>query len=175
MKFKQTYRLLLCILALSISFSACDKTDYEYEGNFKKSRKAWLDFKGQAKNSYKYTTQGSSWAGFSWETSIYVEDGKVIERIFKYTSGENIPENELAWIENEQEINTHKNTAASEAVTLDDIYEKAQHDWLKKRKDAEAFFETNNNGMISLCGYTPDGCMDDCFRGIHISKIEATK
>lgn len=165
--------LFFTLLIVGFAFSSCDKSDFEYEDNFKKSRSAWLDFKDKSNNTYKYTTQGSTWVGYTWETTIMVAGGKVTGRSFKYTSGENIPEKDLAWTENELEINTHSNTPASEAVTLDVIYEKAEQDWLKKRKDVETFFEANNNGMISLCGYTPNGCMDDCFRGIQVLKIEA--
>lgn len=167
--------IFFVLLIVGFTFHSCDKSDFEYEDSFKKSNKIWLDFKERSNNSYKYTILGSTWIGYAWETSITVVNGKVVERSFKYTHGENIPENELEWTENEEGINSHENTPASEALTLDDIYQKAQQDWLRKRKDAKTFFETKNNGLISLCGYIPDGCMDDCFRGIHIANIEALK
>lgn len=175
MKLKTTFGFLLYLFVLGIVFTSCDKNDFEYEDNFKRSHSAWLDFKAQSNNSYMYTTQGSSWTGYAWETSITVVDGKVVQRSFKYIRGENIPEVDEQWIENEDEINSHKNTSASEACTLDDVYEKAQNDWLKQGKDVTYFFEAKNNGLISLCGYVPDGCMDDCFTGISISDIEVIK
>ena len=77
----------------------------------------------------------------------------------------------MEWTENENEINSHTNSGASYALTLDQVYEKARTEWLIKRKDATVYFEANNNGLISSCGYVPDGCMDDCFRGITISSV----
>ncbi|MGY5355583.1 hypothetical protein [Wenyingzhuangia sp. IMCC45467] len=56
---------------------------------------------------------------------------------------------------------------------MDEIYEKAKQDWLIKRKEVLVYFETDNNGLISTCGYVPKNCMDDCFLGITIKSIEA--
>jgi hypothetical protein len=77
----------------------------------------------------------------------------------------------MAWTENENEINTHREMAAA-AITLDEVYEKARTEWLIKRKDVNVYFETKNNGMISSCGYVNKGCMDDCFNGIRIAYIQ---
>lgn len=167
--------ILPVLLTIGLILSACSKADIEYKENFYNSKKAWTDFKKQSDNSYKYTTQGSSWTGNMWQTTITVSKGKVIKRNFQYIRGENIPVNEVEWTENERDINTHEDTNASEALTLEDIYEKAEKEWLIKREDSKTYFEAKNNGMISLCGYTPENCMDDCFRGIRISSIEALK
>lgn len=75
------------------------------------------------------------------------------------------------WVETEAELGSHETSGAYPLSTLDDIYMKAQDDWLRKRKDADTFFEAKNNGLISLCGYTPHDCVDDCFRGIGINVI----
>jgi hypothetical protein len=167
--------VLFILFAVGFLFYSCDKSDFEYEDEFKESHKAWLDFKEKSYNSYTYTTGGGSWVGVAWETTLTVFNGKIIQRAFKYTHIEEglNPNGELEWIENENEINSHKNTAASEALTLDVIYYMAKKDWLKKRSHTKAFFETDNRGMMSLCGYIPDDCMDDCFSGIKIIQINA--
>ncbi|RXJ49496.1 hypothetical protein [Gelidibacter gilvus] len=162
----------LMIGGFVISCSSDD--DLNYQNDFEKSREAWLNFKEQSGNSYKYTVIGSSWVGFSWETTITVADGKVIQRHFKYVApGDlgDIPEEDVEWIEDGQEVGGHKNQAA-EPLTLDDIYAKAESEWLIKRNNANTYFETGNNGMISSCGYVINGCMDDCFIGIHINNID---
>lgn len=81
----------------------------------------------------------------------------------------------LEWKEMGEELGTtsYIYSSASPTYTLDDIYEKARTDWLKKRSDAEIFFEVENNGMLSVAGYVPNGCMDDCFYGIRIQSIES--
>ena len=57
-------------------------------------------------------------------------------------------------------------------LTFDQIYEKARTEWLVKRENATTYFEAENNGLISKCGYVDDGCQDDCFIGIQISSIK---
>lgn len=162
--------LLICVLAIS-----CSSDDLNYQNDFEKSQDNWLDFKASSNDSYQYVVaNGSVFTDYGWETSITVSNGVIIERHFKYTGNtENIPEDELEWTENATEINsaTHDNSYAAEALTLDDIYLKAEQYWLIKRKNATSYFEIENNGLISTCGYVEKGCMDDCFSGITIKSI----
>jgi len=69
------------------------------------------------------------------------------------------------------EIGSHKNGAAP--LTLSEIYDKAQKEWLIERENTTTYFETENNGMISTCGYVENNCADDCFIGVLINTIEA--
>lgn len=157
--------------------TSCGVSDanYEYENDFDKSYEAWLSFKETSGNSYRYKVPGGSWTGASWQTVITVTDGKVTQRSFKYTSeeglSEDIPPEALEWTEDEDEINSHKHTGAAKALTLDQIYTKARIEWLTKRKNAKTYFEAENNGLISSCGYVEDNCADDCFIGINIEYI----
>lgn len=43
----------------------------------------------------------------------------------------------LEWTEDEDEINSHQHTGAAEALTLDQVYDKARNEWLTKRKNAK--------------------------------------
>lgn len=169
------HKVLLILLFVGFAFTSCDKGDFEYEDKFKDSKEVWSRFKKQTNNTYEYTTTGSTWVGYSWQTTITVYDGKVNRRSFKYTGYPNdvSPDLELEWTENVLELGSHKNTPASDVLTLDEVYEKAKQDWLKKRKDTQTYFETKNEGMISLCGYNEKGCQDDCFRGISIKSINS--
>lgn len=166
----------ITLLILSSLILSCESDDFDYQNDFKNSQKAWLEFKESTNNSYKYTAVAGSWVGISWETIITVSDGKIVERHFKYimTDGlsEDFPVEELEWIENENDIGSHKNSGA-EPLTLDEIYAKAEKEWLLKRENSKTYFETENNGLISTCGYVENGCMDDCFIGINIKTIEA--
>lgn len=78
----------------------------------------------------------------------------------------------LTWSENQTNLNNPANKGAAPTWTLDEIYEKAKSDWLKKRNNAQTFFEAKNNGIISSCGFVEDNCADDCFRGITITLVE---
>jgi len=77
----------------------------------------------------------------------------------------------LQWLENKQELGTHKDGAA--LWTLDQVYQHAQEVWLVRNKEAQIYFEAQNNGMLSQAGFTPNNCADDCFSGITIKSISA--
>lgn len=79
----------------------------------------------------------------------------------------------LSWIESKQDLNNTTDSPAAATLTLDQVYELAKNDWLRRLDNAKASFEAKNNGIISSCGYWEDGCMDDCFRGIRITLVEA--
>ena len=163
----------IAVLFISSLISSCESDDFDHQNDFENSHNAWLNFKESSNNSYKYLVLGGSvFTTYGWETTITVSNGIITQRDFKYTSEvENIPQDQLEWTENENEINTHNHTSAMYALTLDEIYDKAKKEWLIKRKNAEIHLETENNGLISTCGYVENGCMDDCFNGVHIKSI----
>jgi hypothetical protein len=163
----------LILLLLITFFCGCNKEDFKYENEFDKSFTKWESFKANSGNSYSYVVYSSSWAGASWQTEITVTKGEVTQRSFKMISAQRLGEIPLAereWVETKSEINSHSTGATP--LTLDQVYEKASTDWLSKRKNVTTYFETENNGLISTCGYVEEGCQDDCFVGIHISSIK---
>ncbi|UTA66847.1 hypothetical protein [Emticicia sp. 21SJ11W-3] len=91
---------------------------------------------------------------------------------FKARNGVSLAE-VLSWSETGSNLGAHKNTSAADLITLDDVYAKAETQWLLKRKGVSVYFEAKNSGMISSCGFVNDGCQDDCFIGINISEIKA--
>ncbi|WP_228520483.1 hypothetical protein [Flavobacterium sp. CSZ] len=172
MKNKIYCMTLLFISTLIISCSSDESLSYK--NDFQSSQATWFNFKESSKNSYKYVVVGGSvFATYSWQTTITVSNGKIISRNFKYIGNTaNIPAEQLEWTENESEINSHQNSGAAAALTLDEIYAKAKDEWLVKRKNVTNYFEAKNDGLISQCGYVEKGCMDDCFVGITIKSIE---
>lgn len=174
MKENLCFFILLIIGAL---FTSCDKSDtINYESDYTRSYNEWLSFKETTGNTYSYMVTGGSVFGPAWQTVITVTDGKITQRYFKITSItglENIPKEALEWTENENELNSHNFGAAT--LTLDQIYDKALNEWLIKRDNAQAYFETSTNGLISSCGYVENGCMDDCFMGINIAYVKSLK
>lgn len=167
---------LSALLLMSTMFVSCKKDKLSHEGDFEKSYREWQVFKEASGGSYRYMITSGSWVGYGTETIITVTSGKITGRSYKLILPQgypvSVPANEMAWTENENEINTHTSMAAT-AVTLDQIYEKARTEWLIKRKDADVYFEAKNNGMISSCGYVNKNCADDCFIGVHIAYIQA--
>ena len=168
-------RYFFTLLFIGALLTSCEKDDFNYQNDYEKSYQEWLSFKESSGNSYSYMVTGGSWVGCAWQTEITVTNGKVTKRHLKFTSVQglvNVPQEALEWTENENEINTNAYSGAA-ALTLDQIYDKARTEWLIKRDNAKAYFEKNNNGLISSCGYVEDGCMDDCFMGIRIAYIES--
>lgn len=155
-------------------FSCSSDDDLNYQSDFENSQNAWLNFKESSNNSYKYVVSGGSvFTSYGWETTITVSNGKVIQRHFAFTGNpENIPEDHLEWTENENELNSHESSSAADTLILDEIYSRAENDWLIKRKNTTTYFESKNNGLISTCGYVEKECMDDCFIGITIKSID---
>jgi hypothetical protein len=165
-------RLLFCITIILIALSACKKDGIAYGFDYGRSYLAWQDFKKANGDSYSFQVTTSSWAGYGTETTITVKQGKIVERSYVaklYPS--NGPVTILQeWKEDESSLGIH--AAAAILLTMDEIYAKAKDEWLVKRDNAETYFEAKNDGMISLCGYVPNGCEDDCFNGIRIKFIK---
>lgn len=170
---KTIYTLLSFLLLLTVT--SCKKDAISHSADYNNSYYAWLDFKGTTNNSYRYTVSFGSWTGYGTETVITVQNGKVAGRSFVAKQHPNMPNAAIVilahWTEDESSLNTHDAGAVSR--TLDEVYQLAKEDWLKKRSDADTYFEAGNNGLLSSAGYVPKGCQDDCFRGISITKIEA--
>ncbi|WP_428233008.1 hypothetical protein [Flavobacterium sp.] len=170
---KNRFFLIVLLFISILLFSCSSDDDLNYQNDFDTSQKAWLNFKDTSNNSYKYVVHGGSlFTNYRWETTLTISGGKIIQRDFKYTGKtENIPADKLSWTENENEINSHEFSGAASPLTLDEIYDKAKTQWLIKRKNAKTYFESANNGLLSVCGYVENGCMDDCFTGITIKDI----
>ncbi|ASV32690.1 hypothetical protein [Maribacter cobaltidurans] len=171
--------LIIALLLISCIISSCssEDDDFNYQNDFEESQKIWLDFKESSNNSYKYVvSEGSGFTTYGWETTVTVSNGIIIKRDFKYTAGAEgfVPEDQLEWTENQNEINSpeHEHTSAFPALTLDTIYTKAKQEWLIKKENTDVFFESENDGMISTCGYVMNNCLDDCFVGVHIKNIK---
>lgn len=164
-------KYLISLFLLTAIFSSCKKD--ALQSDFDSSKKVWLDFKKSANNNYSYTVTSGSWAGFGDSTIISVVNGTVSGRKYaSYTingqTGQKTPRE--SWTETKSDLNTHQNGA--QTLNLDAVYEKAANEWLKAdKKQNTIYFEAKNQGMISSCGYVPNGCQDDCFNGITISNI----
>jgi hypothetical protein len=166
-------KTLQLLLALIIMFTACKKDDISHQDQYQDSYKKFTAFKTASSNSYSYIVSSGSVFGVSSETAITVKNGKVISRSYKYYRiGDDGKSSVLvtSWSEGESAIGS--NNAGAEPITLDQVYDRAKNIWLKAdKKTNKIYFETNANGLISSCGYVPNGCQDDCFNGITISSI----
>lgn len=165
---------LLYILVV-VFFVSCKKDQFSYQSKFQNSRAKWNTYKKTINISYSYVASSASIFGPYEATTITVKHGTVTGR--SYTTGIYPPNSTVAtvtktWTEDGATLNTHQGGAAP--LTLDEIYAKAPTEWLSADKTKnKVYFETDSNGLIASCGYVPDGCQDDCFRGVNITSITA--
>ncbi|MCA5004444.1 hypothetical protein [Sphingobacterium bovistauri] len=125
------------------------------------------------KREFKYFRIGSKTIPESgWTKQLAIEALKEIgikEDEIQSSYGTEVID-KLQWVENKENLGNHG--SENELMTLEQIYNKTKNEWIVKRPKSTIYFETKNNGLISTAGYVPQGCVDDCFRGINIIKIE---
>ncbi|WP_423818695.1 hypothetical protein V5739_14110 [Salinimicrobium sp. TIG7-5_MAKvit] len=173
---------LIFVLSVTFVLNSCsvdtmqNRLDVEGEHgyDFRESRAAWKDLKREQGNSYTYTILVQSWTGYGSETTIKVEGGKVKKRYYvafiiseedgSRTVTETYEEN------TKKELGSH--AVGAPAYTIDHLYTTCLSKYLTVDHETnKVFFDTNDDGVMMLCGYMPAGCQDDCFRGIKISEF----
>lgn len=174
----QKFLVVIAILS-ALALFACKKSGVS--SSFDKSYKAWLAYKQKVNNTYAYVALHDDKVSVYEQTKITVTNGEVSARDFfsyqyVYKPDSNVTRKVLAqeWHESaaDNTLSTHGSTGA-QLYTLDDIYYRAQNIWLKANTSTNVItFETNNNGLISAAGYTPNTCQGgDCFIGVTIQSI----
>lgn len=140
---------------------------------FSESRKQWKKLKGKNGNSYEYVMLEQSFTGFGSETTITVKKGKVISRLFHtfiISDEDGTKTLTFVYSEDRESLGTHEEGALP--VTIDELYKTCLSQYLIADPETNTvYFDTNEEGVISLCGYVPVGCQDDCFTGITISSF----
>jgi hypothetical protein len=166
---KAVYPIVLLLIVTL--FGACKK-DVEYASELSRSKEVYIAFKSSVDNNYQYVVTTNSWTGYSSATTLVIKDGKVAGRSYvaKQMADTGFAQVVVKeWTEDAGSLGTHTDGAALQ--NLDDVYEQAKKEWLKKRTDAYVYFEAKNSGMISTAGFSEKNCADDCFQGIEISSI----
>ncbi|PTQ96804.1 hypothetical protein C8P68_104293 [Mucilaginibacter yixingensis] len=162
------------LIGLALCFASCKKDSFSNQSEFNASLQKWNTYKASVKNSYSYIAYSGSVFGYASQTAITVINGTVVQRFYTLTRAKTSATDTVtvmeSWSENPQTLNSHQDGAAT--LTIDQIYEKAQKEWLTAdKKQNEITFETDDKGIIAVCGYTPKDCVDDCFRGITIKNL----
>lgn len=142
------------------------------------SERVFENFKTSTQNSYRYVTNITTTIGINptyAETTITVTNGKITARtyaVYPITAHDiNSRATQYSYTESTATLGTHPEGSA--LLTLDDIYTKAKNEWLAVDKSKNTItFKTDNNGMISVCGYSTS-LADGPFTGINIISITA--
>lgn len=175
---KTFYSFLFIFSATIFAFSSCSAdsplpnmlVSGENGYNYSQSKRAWVKLKKEHGNSYTYTVLELSWTGAGSTTTLEVIKGKIASRSYEsYLVSDNDGTKEIIFTYSEtgEEIGVHPEGAP--ASTIDELYKTCISRYLVVHPGANyVYFDTNEEGVMTLCGYVPKGCADDCFKGIHI-------
>ncbi len=134
----------------------------------------WTELKNINGNSYIYQTTFFSWTGFGSNTELKIEEGIVTSRVYQeFKINETNGQREIidTYTESEADLGSHEKGATP--LTIDDLYNSCAGEYLSVDKEKNTlYFEAELDGLMTLCGFVPDGCMDDCFRGVTITSFE---
>lgn len=168
--------LITLLFALMVSCEKTVLTTFTGDGEFTfaESLLHWHNLKKEKGNSYLYKTRFTSFSGYRSSTEIKVEDGIVTSRIFESsltddTTGESTPFE--SYTETGAELGT--NQSGADILTLDELYRACATQYLiVDPVENNLYFNTQADGVMTLCGYFPYRCADDCFEGISIDEFE---
>ncbi|WP_156879152.1 hypothetical protein [Salinimicrobium xinjiangense] len=168
---------LILLLLFSCSIDALEENlniEGEHGYNFRESKAAWDQLKKKNGNSYEYTILEQSWTGHGSETTLLVEKGKVKGRYYIafLISDEDGSKTITDSYEEILKKDIGKHEPGAPPFTMDDLYKSCISEFLIADPDTnEVYFETDEVGIMILCGFVPIGCQDDCYRGIRISNF----
>lgn len=168
------------LIAITIfTFMSCDTDDNDKSliiNNFNESKVNWEELKSLNGNSYSYQTTWSSWNGFGAMTELKILDGIVISRLYEeFLINEANGQIEILDFYLEDESDLGSNERGAKILTIDQLYDSCISEYLvADKKNNTLYFEAKLDGIISLCGYVPDGCVDDCFNGVRINSFKWT-
>jgi hypothetical protein len=175
MKIKKLF-LLPAIFAI-ISVSCWDSPTSKRKEAYNNSYSQWVKLKKLNGESYDYQTTFGSWAGHGTHTVIQVRNGAVAARncyVYLFDDETLRKDTTDSYFETGSEIGSYQFGAAP--LTVDELYDTCVRKYLKvNEKENTVYFETSGDGLLNLCGYVPDGCMDDCFFGVKIDTIKWIK
>ncbi|MFT6802759.1 MAG: hypothetical protein ACJA2N_001950 [Salibacteraceae bacterium] len=145
--------------------------------SYNESLHKWTELKIANGNSYRYQIRFLSWAGFGSTTKLKVIDGKVKARVYEeFRADEQTGQRVItdSYHENEDVLGSHEKGASP--LTIDKLYSSCARDYLVVDKEKNTlYFETEINGLMRLCGFVENGCVDDCYQGISIDSFEWVK
>lgn len=166
--------LMSCIKSNDDKLSVMTTLKGESGLTYNESLKQWTELKDKNGNSYIYQTTFVSWTGFGSITELKIEGGEVTSRVYQeFKTNETDGQREIidTYIETNTNLGSHEKGA--NPLTIDDLYNSCESEYLTVDKENNTvYFETEIDGLMTLCGFVPDGCMDDCFRGVTINSFK---
>eukprot|EP01084_Bolivina_argentea_P115667 205654_1 len=163
-----------CLFAL-LTISFAQPTSNGKMVQYDQSLIQWEEMKGKNDNCYTYDVQTCSAFGFCSLTTLKVEktEGKWLVNQRSYEEYNTQNGNKLitaTYNELDQEIGKDQRGASPE--TIDELYVQCPAYLNKNEQNNYIYFTTNDDGIMSLCGYVSKDCADDCYEGIKVHSIQ---
>ncbi len=175
----------LLILLLITTLMSCEKNETnklsvlttlkgESGLSYNESLSKWAGLKSKNGNTYVYQTTFTSWTGFGSVTELKVIDGIVTSRIYQeFETNETNGQHEIIDSYSETKVDLGIHEKGAKPLTIDELYNTCASEYLiVDEKNNTLYFETELNGLMTMCGFVPNGCMDDCYRGISINSFK---
>ena len=163
-----TIKRLICAGALCL-LSACNLAE---RGEWSSSFATWNSLKAQNGDSYTYASSFGSWTGYTSTTRFTVVNGEVTERSFESSQRlDDGTEQIESWTERGEELGERE--AGAPVRTVNEVYAACRDEVLIQNPFANSVgFETDERGLLAACYYVPNGCADDCSKGVNISELK---
>ncbi|MBC7846556.1 MAG: hypothetical protein H7Y10_08700 [Flavobacterium sp.] len=175
----------LMLLIFLVILMSCEKSDDEKSSvlttlksenglTYNESLTQWTELKNINGNSYIYQTTFVSWTGIGSTTELKIEEGIVTSRVYQeFKTNNTSGKLEIIDTYTETKTNLGSHNKGANPLTIDDLYNSCARDYLSvDKKNNTLHFETELKGLMTLCGFVPDGCVDDCFRGVRINSFK---
>jgi hypothetical protein len=164
---------LACQDAGQVKLSVLSSLKSETGLTYNESLDRWNDLKRINGNSYIYQTTFTSWTGYGNTTELKIVDGTIKSRTYvEYTTNSKDGTKQIidSYSEGSNDLGTHEKGAL--LLTIDDLYESCAKDYLIVDDEKNTlYFETSTEGLLTVCGFTEDECIDDCYHGIRINSF----
>lgn len=167
------FSTLISCKAKHVEPDAVPIVNQELNNKFSKSAYAWDRLSTKHGNSYEYVIEEKSNSGYENKLIVTVTIGRVSKREFwetkKNDDGTYGPM-EIVYRENPRTVGHFKQ--GLRPTTYERFYINcATKSLVVDETKNNILFETNEDDIITACGYTPHNCEDDCFKGIMISEL----
>lgn len=142
--------------------------------SYTQSIEAWNALKVNNGTSYKYQTDFISFTGFGSTTELTVINNVVTSRVYQeFTTDEITGERDIIDSYTETASQLGSNSKGAPPLTIDQLYTTCAADYLVvDETENTLYFQTATNGLMTLCGFFPNNCADDCYEGITISAFD---
>jgi hypothetical protein len=132
----------------------------ESELSFEDSYSKWIELKKENSDSYIYQTRHDPYGGNRSVTELRIKNGVIAERNYEEYMWDSNGQTQIidSYSETNANLGSHKKGAG--LLTIDDLYNSCSEYLSKDPNTNTLYYSTEINGLMTFCGYHPDGTVD---------------